>query len=200
LKIWLTSLLFLCSLAAHAGNQLEEPLSNSVKAQMQKSISDSAAPRLVFATEAEGLHWLGEMSKRLQKRMPNQEMREDFLRTVHYEASRAGLDPQMVLGLIQVESGFKKYAISSAGARGFMQVMPFWVRTIGAHDHNLFHMRLNLRYGCTILRHYIDIERGDLFRALGRYNGSLGRAQYPNLVLGAWRKHWDYQPPPTLGI
>ncbi len=200
MKIWLISLFFLCSLAAHAGNQLEEPLSNSVKAQMQKSISDSAAPRLVFATEAEGLHWLGEMSKRLQKRMPNQKMREDFLRTVHYEASRAGLDPQMVLGLIQVESGFKKYAISSAGARGFMQVMPFWVRTIGAPDHNLFHMRLNLRYGCTILRHYIDIERGDLFRALGRYNGSLGRAQYPNLVLGAWRKHWDYQPPPTLGV
>ncbi|MEY3746751.1 MAG: hypothetical protein RL194_210 [Pseudomonadota bacterium] len=209
MKNWLTSLFFLplvvlllalAPLPAHAGNQLEEPLSNSVKAQMQKSISDSAAPRLVFATEAEGLHWLGEMSRRLQKRMPNQDMREDFLRTVHYEATRAGLDPQMVLGLIQVESGFKKYAVSSAGARGFMQVMPFWVRTIGVPDHNLFHMRLNLRYGCTILRHYIDIEKGDLFRALGRYNGSLGRPQYPNLVLAAWRKHWDYQPPPTLGI
>ena len=119
---------------------------------------------------------------------------EDFLRTVHYEATRAGLDPQLVLGLIQVESGFKKYAVSSVGARGFMQVMPFWVRSIGNTDHNLFHLRLNLRYGCTILRHYLDIERGDLYRALGRYNGSLGQPQYPNLVVGAWRKHWSYTP------
>ncbi len=114
---------------------------------------------------------------------------------MHYEATRAGLDPQMVLGLIQVESAFKKYAVSSVGARGYMQVMPFWVRSIGTQDQNLFHLKLNLRYGCTILRHYIDIERGDLYRALGRYNGSLGRPQYPNLVLGAWRKNWDYVAP-----
>lgn len=140
------------------------------------------------------------MSRRLQKRIPDQARREDFLRTVHYEASRAGLDPQLVLGLIQVESGFRKYAVSSAGARGFMQVMPFWVRTIGMPEHNLFHLRLNLRYGCTILRHYLDIEKGDLFRALGRYNGSLGRAQYPNLVLSAWRKHWSYEPGVAVGM
>lgn len=177
-----------------AGSQKEEPLSNSVKALMQRSVSDRAVPTLTFATEEEGQAWLNEMSQRLQKRMPDQQLREDFLRTVHYEASRAGLDPQMVLGLIQVESGFKKYAVSSVGARGFMQVMPFWVRSIGANDHNLFLLRTNLRYGCTILRHYVDIERGDLYRALGRYNGSLGKPQYPNLVLGAWRKHWDYQP------
>lgn len=203
MKHWLTSwlcllVMSLSSSLVYAGNQLEEPLSHSVRAQMQKSISDNAAPRLVFATEAEGLHWLAEMSKRLQKRMPDKIMREEFLRTVHYEASRAGLDPQMVLGLIQVESGFKKYAVSSVGARGFMQVMPFWVRAIGTSDHNLFHLRLNLRYGCTILRHYIDIEKGDLYRALGRYNGSLGRPKYPNLVLGAWRKHWNYEAPPSL--
>ncbi len=188
---WL-SLLFVANVLA--GNQAEEPLSNSVKAQMQKSISDSAAPRLAFASEIEGRLWLAEMSSRLKQRMPDQAMREDFLRTVGYEATRAGLDPQMVLGLIQVESGFKKYAVSSAGARGFMQVMPFWVRSIGTKDHNLFHLRLNLRYGCTILRHYIDIERGGLYRALGRYNGSLGQPQYPNMVLGAWRKHWSYRP------
>ncbi|HSF71425.1 MAG TPA: lytic transglycosylase domain-containing protein, partial [Methylotenera sp.] len=103
--------------------------------------------------------------------------------------------PQMVLGLIHVESAFKKYAVSSVGARGYMQVMPFWVKSIGTPDQNLFHLKLNLRYGCTILRHYIDIERGDLYRALGRYNGSLGKPQYPNLVLGAWRKHWDYTSP-----
>lgn len=200
MKFCLALICLLATLTAQAGNQREEPLSNSVKAQMQKSISDSAAPRLVFATEAEGLHWLNEMSRRLQKRMPDKTMREDFLRTVHYESSRAGLDPQLVLGLIQVESGFKKYAVSSAGARGFMQVMPFWVRSIGNTDHNLFHLRLNLRYGCTILRHYLDIEKGDLFRALGRYNGSLGRAKYPNLVLGAWRKHWHYEPSTALDI
>jgi soluble lytic murein transglycosylase-like protein len=159
---------------------------------MQRSISDRAVPILTFATQEEGAAWMAEMSQRLQKRMPDAAYREDFLRTVHYEASRAGLDPQMVLGLIQVESGFKKYALSSVGARGFMQVMPFWTRSIGAADHNLFLLRTNLRYGCTILRHYIDIERGDLYRALGRYNGSLGQPQYPNLVLGAWRKNWSY--------
>jgi len=177
-----------------AGGQIEEPLSNSVKSMMQKTISDSAAPRLVFANEMEGRIWMREMSERLQKRMPDKTMREDFLRTVHYEATRAGLDPQLVLGLIQVESGFKKYAVSSVGARGFMQVMPFWVRSIGSPDHNLFHLRLNLRYGCTILRHYVDIERGDLYRALGRYNGSLGQPEYPNMVVGAWRKNWTYVP------
>ncbi|MDP2230524.1 lytic transglycosylase domain-containing protein [Methylotenera sp.] len=184
----------LVSTTTFAGSQREEPLSNSVKALMQRSISDRASPRLIFATPEEGNAWLSEMSRRLQKRIPDTEYREDFLRTVHYEATRAGVDPQMVLGLIQVESGFKKYAVSSVGARGFMQVMPFWVRSIGTNDHNLFHLRLNLRYGCTILRHYIDIERGDLYRALGRYNGSLGKPQYPNLVLGAWRKNWDYTP------
>jgi soluble lytic murein transglycosylase-like protein len=187
-------LLLLFAANVLAGGQIEEPLSNSVKAQMQKSISDSAAPRLVFTSKIEGKLWLAEMSGRLKNRISDQTMREDFLRTVDYEATRAGLDPQLVLGLIQVESGFKKYAVSSVGARGFMQVMPFWVRSIGARDHNLFHLRLNLRYGCTILRHYIDIERGDLYRALGRYNGSLGQPQYPNQVLAAWRKYWSYSP------
>lgn len=190
-KLCLVLLIGVASLC-HAGNQREEPLSNSVKAMMQKSVSDLASPKLVFGSEIEGRIWMSEMSQRLKKRLPDQAYREDFLRSVHYEATRAGLDPQMVLGLIQVESGFKKYAVSSVGARGYMQVMPFWVKSIGTPDQNLFNMRLNLRYGCTILRHYIDIEKGDLYRALGRYNGSLGKPQYPNLVLGAWRKHWDY--------
>ncbi|MDD2933327.1 MAG: lytic transglycosylase domain-containing protein [Methylotenera sp.] len=193
IQIWLLALFgALVSHSCLAGSQIEEPLSHSVKALMQRSVSDRAVPRLIFSTQEEGNAWLSEMSQRLQKRIPDQEYREDFLRTLHYEATRAGLDPQMVLGLIQVESGFKKYAVSSVGARGFMQIMPFWVRSIGANDHNLFLLRTNLRYGCTILRHYIDIERGDLYRALGRYNGSLGKPQYPNMVLGAWRKHWDY--------
>lgn len=183
---------FLVSHIAFAGAQREEPLSNSVKSLMQKSISDTAVPKLFFSNEIEAKKWLGVMSERLKKRMPDQVMREDFLRTVHYEATRAGLDPQLVLGLIQVESGFKKYAVSSVGARGFMQVMPFWVSSIGAPEHDLFHLRLNLRYGCTILRHYLDIENGDLYRALGRYNGSLGQPQYPNAVVGTWRRYWSY--------
>lgn len=108
-----------------------------------------------------------------------------MLKAVHYEATRAGLDPILVLGLMQVESGFKKYAYSSVGARGYMQVMPFWVDLIGKKDHNLFHLRTNLRYGCTILRHYLDIEKGNMSRALGRYNGSLGKSEYPNAVFFA---------------
>jgi soluble lytic murein transglycosylase-like protein len=192
MRVWLLTLLLTCSLPALAGNQKEEPLSNSVRAMLQKSISDSAAPKLIFASHQEGTQWLDDMSRRLAKRIPDEEFRLDFLRTVHYEATRAGLDPQLVLGLIQVESGFKKYAVSSVGARGYMQVMPFWVRSIGTPDQNLFHLRINLRYGCTILRHYLDIENGDLYRALGRYNGSLGRPEYPNMVLGAWKRSWSY--------
>lgn len=185
-------LLAALSLPCLAGRQQEEPLSNSVRAMLHKSVSDTASPRLIFASENEANTWLEEMSRRLAKRLPDEHYRMDFLRTVHYEATRAGLDPQLVLGLIQVESGFKKYAVSSAGARGFMQVMPFWVRSIGTNDQNLFHLRINLRYGCTILRYYLDIEKGDLYRALGRYNGSLGRPEYPNLVVGAWKRHWAY--------
>ncbi|MBS4098751.1 MAG: lytic transglycosylase domain-containing protein [Sulfuricella sp.] len=177
---------------AHAGAQTYEPLSASVRASLSKAVSDSAAPRLAFASQTEAYAWMADMSRRMEKRIPDQSTRLDFLKTVHYEATRAGLDPQLVLGLIQVESGFKKYAVSSAGARGFMQVMPFWIKEIGAPDQNLFHLRINLRYGCTILRHYLDIEKGDLFRALGRYNGSLGQAEYPNMVLGAWKHTWGY--------
>ncbi len=188
-------LLLVCASAAWAGAQKEEQLSNSVRALMQKSISDDAAPRLVFASGAESLVWLSDMSRRLEQKMPDKQLRIDFLRTVNYEASRAGLDPQLVLGLIQVESGFKKYAVSAVGARGFMQVMPFWVQQIGNPDQDLFHLRLNLRYGCTILRHYLDMEKGDLYRALGRYNGSLGQPEYPYMVVGAWRKSWSYRAP-----
>jgi soluble lytic murein transglycosylase-like protein len=136
------------------------------------------------------------MSARLEKRIANREYRIELLRTVHYEATRAGLDPQLVLGLMQVESGFRKYAVSSAGARGYMQVMPFWVKLIGRPDDNLFHLRTNLRYGCTILRHYLDIEKGDLFRALGRYNGSLGQPEYPNMVRASWEKNWGWPSTP----
>ena len=191
-KLLIVTLLFWVATAI-AGGQREEELSHSVKAMMQGSVSDLAAPKLMFANKQDGEVWLAEMSRRLEKRMPDKAYREGFLTTVHYEASRAGLDPQLVLSLINVESAFKKYAVSRVGARGYMQIMPFWTKAIGTTEHNLFDMRLNLRYGCTILRHYLDIERGNLFRALGRYNGSLGRAKYPNLVNGKWRKYWNYK-------
>lgn len=179
-------------LPAWAGRQMYEPLSASMRAGLQAAISDQAVPFLAFATESEARAWLNAMSGKLARRMPDRVSREEFLVTVHYEAKRAGLDPQMVLGLIQVESNFRKYAVSSAGARGYMQVMPFWVKLIGGSEHNLFHLRTNLRYGCVILKHYLDIENGNLFRALGRYNGSLGRAEYPNLVVRAWHNEWQY--------
>ncbi len=141
----------------------------------------------------EYLAWLGEMSERLQPRVGDYAARVEFLKTLDYEALRAGLDRQLVLGLIQIESNFRKYAISSAGARGYMQVMPFWTQVIGNGDQRrLFEMRTNLRYGTVILRHYIDLEQGDLFMALGRYNGSRGRPQYPDAVLAAWKKRWNY--------
>ncbi len=181
--------------AAAAGAQKYEPLAASVRAALHAAISDRRPPTSSFNSPLEAVHWLEEMSSRLAKRIPNLEYRLEFLRAVHYEAKRAGLDPQLVLGLIQVESGFKKYAISSAGARGYMQVMPFWVKLIGDRNDNLFHLRMNLRYGCTILKHYLDMEKGDLYRALGRYNGSLGQPDYPAAVRAAWEKHWHYTPP-----
>ena len=180
-------------LAALAGAQQYEPLSASVKSAMSRAISDKGVPQLRFKDPEDGYRWLLEMSDRLAKRVPDAKYRIELLKTVHYEATRAGLDPQLVLGIIHVESGFKKYAVSTAGARGLMQVMPFWVNLIGEGEHNLFHLRTNIRYGCVILRHYLDIEKGDLYRALGRYNGSLGKPEYPNLVLAAWRGTFKYQ-------
>lgn len=179
---------------AFAGAQREEALSASARASLQRGLADTAVTRTAFSNRADEAAWLKDMSRRLAKRMPDEAERLEFLTTLHWEASRAGVDPQLMLGLVQVESGFRKYAVSPVGARGYTQVMPFWVKVIGAPDHNLFHLRTNLRYGALILRHYIDIERGNLFRALGRYNGSLGRAEYPNLVVGAWKRHWDYTP------
>lgn len=180
--------------AAHAGAQHEELLAASVQAALHSAVSDMASPEPVFPSEEAKQHWLNAMAPKLAKRIPDTKERIDFLKTVYYEAQRAGLDPQLVLGLIQVESGFRKYAVSGAGARGLMQVMPFWVRSIGKKDDDLFHLRTNLRYGCTILRYYLDIEKGNVFRALGRYNGSLGRPEYPNMVRAAWQNNWDYQP------
>ena len=180
---------------AHAGGQIEEPLMDSVRTALSSAIANQAPPEPEFpSTEARlyYLRWLGTMSDRLRRRKPDWEVRRDFLQTVWYESKRAGLDVSLVLGLIQVESAFRKFAVSSVGARGYMQVMPFWTRLIGDGDPGkLFHMQTNLRFGCVILRHYLDRENGDLFMALGRYNGSRGKSQYPDAVLGA-KRLWEF--------
>jgi soluble lytic murein transglycosylase-like protein len=178
--------------AALAGAQIYEPLAASVQAALSKAVSDEAPQISSFKSRVDEANWLIAMSPRLASRMPDFKTRIAFLKSVHYEAVRAGLDPQLVLGLIQVESGFDKYAVSAAGARGYMQVMPFWVKLIGAKGDDLFDMRKNLRYGCVILRYYLDLEKGDLYRALGRYNGSLGKPDYPRAVLAAWKQQWHY--------
>jgi soluble lytic murein transglycosylase-like protein len=185
--------------AVVAGAQKYEPLADAVRVALASQIADTRPPERAFTTIDERLaylSWMGEMSERLQGRIADYGARVEFLKTLDYEAARAGLDRQLVLGLIQVESNFRKYAVSVAGARGYMQVMPFWTDVIGdGEPRRLFEMRANLRYGSVILRHYLDIERGDLFMALGRYNGSRGRPQYPNAVLAAWKARWQYDAP-----
>ena len=177
---------------ARAGAQKYEPLADSVRNALHSAISDQGPSDATFPSLEEKIAWLTGMSQRLVKKIPDGNERLEFLKTVYYEATRAGLDPQLVLGLIQVESNFRKHAVSTAGARGYMQVMPFWTGLIGNRNENLFHLRTNLRYGCTILRHYLDIEQGDVFRALGRYNGSLGQPEYPRAVEQAWKRSWDF--------
>ena len=191
----LFALLLIAPLAALAGAQQYEPLADSVRVRLSRVVADKAVPEMAFRSSEDAQRWLAEMDARLEKRIPDRKQRLELLRTVHYEATRARLDPQLVLGVMEVESGFRKYAVSRAGARGYMQVMPFWVKLIGQPNHNLFHLRTNLAYGCAILRFYLDMEKGDYFRALGRYNGSLGQAEYPNLVLSAWRGRWRYDGP-----
>jgi soluble lytic murein transglycosylase-like protein len=184
------------SAPARAGSQIEEPLADAVRTALSAAVSRGAPPRPSFTSTEERLaylRWLGAMSQRLQKRKAEHLTRVEFLETLWYESRRAGLDPGLVLGLVEVESGFRKYAVSVAGARGYMQVMPFWMRTIGDGDvGRLFHLQTNLRFGCVILRHYLDRERGDLYLALGRYNGSRGRPEYPNAVFAA-RRRWEYK-------
>ena len=185
---------------AHAGSQLEEPLADAVRTALSSAIAQQAPPEPEFrdtASRIAYLRWLGTMAPRLQKKVPDRAARIEFLRTLWYEAHRAGLQVSLVLGLVQVESNFRKFAISSVGARGYMQVMPFWVRTIGDGEvGHLFHMQTNLRFGCVILRHYLDREGGNLFMALGRYNGSRGRAPYPDAVFAAQRG-WMFEDDPS---
>lgn len=180
---------------AYAGRQVEEPLVDSVRTALSSAIQNAAPPIPEFPdTESRlrYLRWLGATGERLKKKKPEWDVRREFMQTVWYESRRAGLDTALVLGLIQVESNFRKFAVSRVGARGYMQVMPFGTRVLGDGDAGkLFHMQTNLRFGCVILRHYLDREKGDLFLALGRYNGSRGKAPYPQAVLGA-RRNWEF--------
>ena len=177
-------------------SQIEEPLADSVRGALSAAIANQAPPIPEFQDTERRLaylRWLGATSERLRKRKPDFQTRIDFLQTVWYESRRAGLDTTLVLGLIQVESGFRKFAISSVGARGYMQIMPFWARLIGdGEPGRLFHMQTNLRFGCVILRHYLERERGNMFMALGRYNGSRGKAVYPDAVQAAARQ-WAHR-------
>jgi soluble lytic murein transglycosylase-like protein len=191
-----------------AGSQEQESLSDSVRTALSVAVSVSAAaPQPVHASAQMRVafqEWLEVNDRRLAKKLRSRQftqanaaigpvheldgaaLRREFLQTVWYESQRAGLEPSLVLGLIQVESGFRKFAISTAGARGYMQVMPFWPRQLGnINESVLFQMQANLRFGCVILRHYLEIEKGDLNMALGRYNGSRGQLAYPNAVLVA---------------
>ena len=195
MRKFLAVLLLVAPLAARAGEQKYEPLADSVRARLATQVAARSPAQLHFRSEEDARRWLETMEKRLEKLIPDRKQRLEVLRTVQYEATRARLDPQLVLGVIEVESGFRKYAVSTAGARGYMQVMPFWMKVIGSPRDNLFHLRTNLAYGCAILRFYLDVERGDYFRALARYNGSLGSAKYPRLVLAAWKGRWKYDGP-----
>jgi soluble lytic murein transglycosylase-like protein len=199
IALGLLPLLQLLPRMALAGAQVEEPLADAVRSALAKAIANAAPPKPVFDRMEDRLsflHWLGAMSERLKRFKTEHLTRVEFLETLWYECKRAGLEPSLVLGLVQVESGFRKFVVSSAGARGYMQVMPFWVRLIGDGDASrLFHMQTNLRFGCVILRHYLNVERGDMFLALGRYNGSRGRPEYPNAVFAA-RKRWELDDKP----
>jgi soluble lytic murein transglycosylase-like protein len=187
--------LLLFSEQSNAGAQIEEPMIDSVRSALSAAVNSNAPPIPEFndtESRLKYIRWLTSMSDRLEPKKRDFQTRKEFLQTVWYESKRAGLETSLVLGLITVESNFRKYAVSPVGARGYMQIMPFWMRVIGDGDAGkLFHMQTNIRFGCVILRHYLDRENGNLFMGLGRYNGSRGKAAYPDAVLGAKRK-WEF--------
>lgn len=166
-----------------AAQQVPDPELRDV---LRAAASDSAS----FADRFHAEVWLTDMSRRLSRQVKDPEERIELLRLVHLEAARVNLPPELILAVIEVESNFDRYAVSVAGALGLMQIMPFWLNEIGRPNDNLLHTDTNLRYGCTILRFYLDKENGDLRRALGRYNGSLGKRKYPNKVINKLSKKW----------
>ncbi|MFN8769690.1 MAG: transglycosylase SLT domain-containing protein [Neisseriaceae bacterium] len=197
LKLLTAILLSLNCVKVFAGNQLREQLSPEVQAGLHSSIIYPIKPHLVFPTKQEAELWLSNMSARLKKWIPDDFLRNRYLTIIQYEATRAGLDPQLVLSIITVEGQFNKYAIGTSGERGMMQVMPFWVTQIGDPNQDLFDVQTNIRYGCTILRYYLQKEHGKLTRALARYNGALklpNYAGYPNKIFNAYNRYWNFTP------
>ena len=178
---------FIAAADARAGAQQYEVLSASVRASMASAVADNTP---VDWSDLDMRAWVRAMTRHVATRFPDEESARRFLALVRYEAMRAGLDPHLVLAVIDVESKFRKYSVSKAGARGLMQVMPFWVKQIGEPGQDLFHERTNLRYGCTILRYYLDREHGNMANALARYNGTLGQADYPRRVIKSWKERW----------
>lgn len=176
-------LLVMASAAAAAQQTYTDPA-------LRELLRKAADEAMSFPDRFDAQVWLTDMSRRLSRQVENPQERLTILTHVHFEATRAGLPPELVLAVIDVESNFDRFAISHAGARGLMQVMPFWLEEIGRPEANLFFIETNLRFGCTILKYYLDLENGDLLRALGRYNGSLGRRTYPNKVLDRLRTKW----------
>lgn len=185
-QIIMLSVAWLTSVSVFAASTEFDP---KLRLLLQEAIESDYGFEDRFAAEV----WLLDMSNRLQKFVANPETRIGILKQIHYEASRVNVAPELVLAVIEVESAFDEFAISVSGARGLMQVMPFWLDEISLSDKNLFKIRTNLRMGCTILRYYLDMESGNLTRALARYNGSLGRYVYPNKVLKALNERWFRQ-------
>jgi len=181
-----------CQATASASNQKYEDIALSNRQELRQLFNADATPISSFQSSSQAVDWLVYQSRNLQTKLPNEEVRRNWLRLVHYESTRFNLDPDLVLALIEVESGFNRFAVSQVGASGLMQVMPFWKDLIGSAGDSLFDVRTNLRYGCIILRHYLDTEGNDVSRGLARYNGSLGDPSYPNLVLGRWQDKYKF--------
>jgi soluble lytic murein transglycosylase-like protein len=174
-------------------SQQYEPMADHVRLALRTALSAPAAPRPIFESVSHRIDWMAEMSRRLARRVPDFAERTELIKTIRYEAQRVGIDPQIIFALIEVESNFRADAVSHVGAIGLMQVMPFWTDVLSrGGSRELFEPRVNIRYGCLILRHYLDLEKGDLDRALGRYNGSLGKMTYPNLVYDRLGRNWGY--------
>jgi soluble lytic murein transglycosylase-like protein len=179
-SLLLATVLLIGSVAAQGGPDPE----------LRDALRTAASDTESFTDRFDAEVWLTDMSRRLERQVKDPEERINILKLVHLEASRAELPPELILAVIETESNFDRYAISVAGAIGMMQIMPFWLDEIGRPNDNLLHVETNLRYGCTILKFYLDKENGDLRRALGRYNGSLGKRKYPNKVIDKLTTKW----------
>jgi len=189
----LLSLFFLCPAIQAEGATQASSYRTNVDKKLKDLLIEAVEDSSGFTDRFDAEVWLLDMSTRMSKQVPNPQERMDILINVHREATRVGLQPELVLSVIQVESNFDNLAISWVGARGLMQIMPFWLKEIGHPNDNLFDIKTNLRFGCTILSYYLEVEKGNLFRALGRYNGSLGKARYPNKVFKAMSNKWYVQ-------